>query len=251
LLLVLAPSARAQAVGGLPSEAAFFGELGAIRAQVRTAVLAFPPVLQQAQGLSHDEAVNLVLADLGSAVPEAYARAALNDPRVHLISDIPDKFKAPGAASDYGAIQRRVLTDARVEAGAAFMREHKALLASVEAKYGVDAGTLAGLSGVETYWGRSAGTYPVFSALYTITRLVPGRSAWAARELAEYLKLCRQDGLDPQAQLGSYAGAFGFVQFMPSSFNRWAVDFDGDGRRRLDTWPDALGRASNYLAAAG
>lgn len=122
---------------------------------------------------------------------------------------------------------------------------------SVEQRYGVDAGILAALVGVETYWGTHTGTYAVFSALYTITLKVPSRSTWAAKELAEWLKICYSQQMPVHGTKGSFAGAFGYFQFMPSSYNKFAVDFDGDGRKSWDSWPDVLASVGNYLAQAG
>jgi membrane-bound lytic murein transglycosylase B len=121
----------------------------------------------------------------------------------------------------------------------------------VQGGRGVDEHLLAALVGVETFFGRNAGKTPTFGALYTISLRVPRRSDWAARELAELLRLCAPQGVDPHSISGSYAGAFGLAQFMPSSFVAYAVDQDGDGRKRWDEWPDMLGSAANYLVRHG
>ena len=80
---------------------------------------------------------------------------------------------------------------------------------------------------------------------------MPKRAKWASKELASYLEYCYEDGVDPQSIEGSYAGAFGFGQFIPSSFNTFSVDFDGDGVRRPHDWPDVLGSIANYLIKNG
>ena len=80
---------------------------------------------------------------------------------------------------------------------------------------------------------------------------MPKRAKWASKELASYLEYCYKDGVDPQSIEGSYAGAFGFGQFIPSSFNRFSVDFDGDGVRAPHDWPDVLGSIANYLIKNG
>ena len=104
---------------------------------------------------------------------------------------------------------------------------------------------------METRFGAATGRYPIGSALWTIARKVPSRSDWATREIAELLIFAAAENEDAHAWNGSYAGAFGYVQFMPSSANASAVDFDGDGRRRLFEWPDALGSCANYLKKSG
>ena len=187
----------------------------------------------------------------GSGVPESYVDSVFDDPRTAVIDGIADRFGRPAESLPYEQYRKFFLTEANIANGARFVREHQGLLSRVSARTGVDGALLTSLSGIETRYGASVGTFPVFSALYTITLKVPRRSDWAAREVAEVLKMGWTQGIDTHAVLGSYAGAFGFVQFMPSSFNAYAVDFDGDGRTRLDEWPDALGSASNYLVRHG
>jgi membrane-bound lytic murein transglycosylase B len=151
----------------------------------------------------------------------------------------------------YEQYRRRFITEGNVAAGARFVRERRALLAAVAARYGVDGALLTALVAVETRYGTETGRYPVFDALDTIIQGVPSHADWAVREEAEFLKMTYSQGMDAHGVLGSYAGAFGFVQFEPSTFNLVAVDFDGDGVKRLDEWPDALASCANYLSRAG
>lgn len=233
------------------NDAAFFSQLNLLDQSVRTdaRTLAAPP----AGDLTKEAALRMVLDDLAGALPEDYVRAAFDDPEAKIIPDIPGKFK-PGKSGEeqtYDVYRKYFISPERVQKGVEFYLAHQALLASVESRTGVDAGILAALVGVETFYGTHTGTYPVFSALYTITRLVPNRSRWAGKELAEWLKICRSQNVPVHAGKGSYAGAFGYFQFMPSSYNRFAVDFDGDGRKKWDDWPDVLGSVGHYLAQAG
>ncbi|UPT73185.1 MAG: lytic murein transglycosylase [Elusimicrobiota bacterium] len=202
-----------------------------------------------------DEAKAAVKARLaGSGVPDAYVDAAFADPRGKIFPEIPPKFGTPAAPvppTPYDEYRRWFVTEANLKAGVEFIRANRPILQAVQAKYGVDYVLLVGLVSVETRYGTAAGKYPIFDALNTIVQKVPRRSDWAARELAEYLKMTHAQGMDTRSVLGSYAGAFGFVQFMPTSYAASAVDFDGDGQRRLDQWPDALGSAANYLKKAG
>ncbi|MBI5247767.1 MAG: lytic murein transglycosylase [Elusimicrobia bacterium] len=201
------------------------------------------------------EARRLVKAKLaGSGVPEAYVDSVFDDPRSRLFPEIPPKFGTPTAPvppTPYDQYRKYFVTPANLDAGVKFIRDHRALLASIEASYHVDGTLLVGLVCVETRYGTAAGRYPVFDALNTIIQGVPQRSDWAAREAAVFLKMTYAQGQDAHGVLGSYAGAFGFVQFMPTSYERVAVDFDGDGFRRLNEWPDALASAANYLARSG
>ena len=187
----------------------------------------------------------------GSGVPRAYVEAAFARPEVKLHEEIPGFFDHPAEALPYEEYRRRIITDARIAGGVRFRETRKTELAAVARAYGVDEVLMTGLVGVESSYGTNRGKYTVFNSLYTIIRLVPKRSRWAAGELAEYLKYCHADRVDPQGILGSYAGAFGYGQFIPSSFNRLAVDFDGDGVRRHDSWPDVLASIANYWVKNG
>lgn len=197
----------------------------------------------------------LVKAQLaGSGVPDAYVDRVFDDPRSKLFPEIPGKFGTPTAPVPpvpYDQYRKYFITPANIAAGVQFVTDHRDLLNAVQARYTVDGTLLTALVAVETRYGAAAGKYPVFDALNTIVQQVPARSNWAAREAAEFLKMTYAQGMDAHAVLGSYAGAFGFVQFEPSTYNSTAVDFDGDGQRRLDQWPDALGSCANYLARSG
>lgn len=197
----------------------------------------------------------LVKAKLaGSGVPDAYVDAVFADPRAQLFPEIPGKFETssgPVPPVPYEQYRKYFITETNIAAGARFVRDHRALLDAVTARYGVDGVLLTALVSIETRYGTAAGKYPVFDALNTIIQKVPSRSAWAVREEAAFLEMTYKQGQDAHAVLGSYAGAFGYVQFEPSTYNRVAVDFDGDGQRRLDQWPDALASCANYLSRAG
>lgn len=241
LLLALSLSASAQTL----EQAGTFSFTSMLAAQKAILRAALPA----------EQARLLVKAKLaGSGVPDAYVDTVFDDPRTRLFPEIPPKFGTPTAPvppTPYDQYRRYFVTPANLDAGVKFIRDHRALLASIEARYRVDGTLLVGLVCVETRYGTAAGRYPVFDALNTIIQGVPQRSDWAAREAASFLKMTYAQGQDAHGVLGSYAGAFGFVQFMPTSYERVAVDFDGDGFRRLTEWPDALGSAANYLARAG
>jgi membrane-bound lytic murein transglycosylase B len=144
------------------------------------------------------------------------------------------------------------LTDRRIREGHAFMREHAATLARAERESGVPAELIAAIIGVETFYGRITGGYSVLDALSTLAFDYPPRSPFFSSELRHFLLLTRDQGLDPAALKGSYAGAMGYGQFMPSSYRSYAVDFDGDGL--TDIWDnpvDAIGSVANYLRSHG
>jgi membrane-bound lytic murein transglycosylase B len=161
-----------------------------------------------------------------------------------------------GTAKDWNAYRARFVEPLRLQAGLAFWHANEAALARAEEVYGVPAELIAGLIGVETFYGRITGGFRVLDALATLGfDFPPGRkdrSAFFRSELAEFLILCRREGLDPLSLKGSYAGAMGWPQFMPSSWNRHAIDFDGDGHVDLIQSPaDAIGSVAHYLVQHG
>ncbi|OGS01228.1 MAG: hypothetical protein A2V88_02990 [Elusimicrobia bacterium RBG_16_66_12] len=242
LLLLTAPAFAA--------EAGFRSELDDLSSELAAALSA--PVGGLPDAMTPEQARALVKKKLaGSGVPESYVDSVFDDPRTAVIDGISDRFGRPAESLPYEQYRKFFLTEANIANGAKFGRDHRGLLSQVGARAGVDGTLLTALCGIETRYGASVGTFPVFSALYTIMLKVSKRADWAAREEAEVLKMGWKHTLDLHAIVGSYAGAFGFVQFMPSSFNAYAVDFDGDGRTRWDEWPDALGSAANYLIRHG
>ncbi|MDE2141520.1 MAG: lytic murein transglycosylase [Elusimicrobia bacterium] len=250
LLLILAMAAPARAAS---PEEEIRNEIESLRADARPAFLAARAAVRAATPAARARAlVKVKLA--GSGVPDAYVDQVFDDPRAKLFPEIPGKFGTPTAPPPpvpYARYRKYFITPANIAAGVQFVRDHRALLDAVTARSSVDGALLTALVSIETRYGTAAGTYPVFDALNTIVQQVPARSNWAARETAEFLKMTYAQGQDAHAVLGSYAGAFGFVQFEPSTYNAVAVDFDGDGQRRLDQWPDALGSCAHYLSRAG
>ena len=161
-----------------------------------------------------------------------------------------------GTAKDWAAYRARFIEPRRLQSGLVFWQQNAATLARAETEYGVPAGLIAGLIGVETFYGQITGGFSVLDALATLTFDVPtgrsDRSAFFRGELVEFLKLCHRENLDPPSVKGSFAGAMGWPQFMPGSWNRYAIDFDGDGRIDLIHSPaDAIGSVANYLARHG
>ncbi len=143
------------------------------------------------------------------------------------------------------------LTEGRAKAGKAFLKEHKATFDTVEKKYGVPREIIAAIIGVETYYGRNTGSYRVIDALTTLGFDYPERSLFY-RELKNYFLMVRDNDLDPLTIKGSYAGAMGLGQFIPSSYISYAVDFDGDGKK--DLWTnvdDAIASVAYYFKRYG
>lgn len=161
-----------------------------------------------------------------------------------------------GTPKNWFAYRARFVEPRRVNAGVAFWQRHAAYLAKAEAMYGVPAEIVMGIIGVETLYGQHMGNFRVVDALATLAfDFPPGRrdrSAFFREELAQLLVLANREQIDPPSLRGSYAGALGLPQFMPSSWNRYAIDFDRDGHVDLRGNPaDAIGSVAHYLAAFG
>lgn len=157
---------------------------------------------------------------------------------------------------NWAAYRARFVATRRVEAGRAWWRDNQQWLHRAEQRYGVPAEIVVGIIGVETFYGRVTGSFRVLDALATLAFDFPtgrsDRSGFFRSELGHYLQLARREGWDPAAMKGSYAGAMGLPQFMPSSVTRFAVDFDADGRIDLHAnTADVIGSVASFLAAHG
>jgi len=169
------------------------------------------------------------------------------------------KFIMPppaGTAKNWAAYRSRFVEPVRIRAGIAFWRANRRWLALAEELYGVPPEIVVGVIGVETIYAQQMGNFRVIDALATLSFDFPAgrrdRSAFFRTELEEFFVMCKSEGLDPTAPRGSYAGAMGMPQFMPSSFNKYAVDLDGDGHVDLArSSADAIGSVAHYLAEFG
>lgn len=144
------------------------------------------------------------------------------------------------------------IQEKRIDLGAEFWRRHADTLERAEREFGVDPAMIVAIIGVETYYGRIRGGYRVIDALSTLAFDYPPRSPFFTKELENFLLLTRDQERNPHSLVGSYAGAMGYGQFMPSSYRHYAVDFDGDGK--IDIWDnpvDAIGSVANYFAEHG
>ena len=144
------------------------------------------------------------------------------------------------------------ITKERVNAGATFWEENRDALEDVETRSGVPIEILVGIIGVETYYGRITGGHRVLDALTTLAFYYPPRSKFFRGELEHFLLLVREEKMQPTDAFGSYAGAMGRPQFMPSSYRAYAVDSTGDGKRDIwNDWKDVAGSIANYFNAHG
>jgi membrane-bound lytic murein transglycosylase B len=164
----------------------------------------------------------------------------------------PPPSSAPSAARSYARYRERFLTPTLIEDGLRFWSEHADHLARAETEYGVPAEVILGILGVETAYGRNTGSFRAIDALATIAFDGVRRQDYFRDELKHLLLLARETGIDPLAVKGSYAGALGLPQFMPSSYRRYAVDYDRDGAIDLVNSPaDAIGSIGRYLKTFG
>lgn len=160
-----------------------------------------------------------------------------------------EAIRDPAEALPWYRYRPIFVTDSRTDAGAEFFADHEETLQRAEAEYGVDAEVIVAIIGVETLYGERTGDHPVMATLATLAFEYPPRAAFFRSELEHFLLLAQEEGIDPTAVTGSYAGAMGMPQFIASSYRRYAVDFSGDGRRDLlDSTEDAIGSVAAYLA---
>jgi len=161
-----------------------------------------------------------------------------------------------GAAKNWAAYRARFVEPRHILAGLAWWQAHAQTLADAQARYGVPPEIVAGIVGVETFYGRIMGGYRVLDALATLAFDFPAgrsdRSPFYRDELGAFLAWCAREQREPASVRGSYAGAIGWPQFMPGSILKYAVDFDGDGRIDLDAGgADVIGSVAHYLETFG
>ena len=175
-------------------------------------------------------------------------RAVLADARYQ--QSIIDAITRPAEARPWYQYRPIFLTETRIAGGAEFWRANRELLEKISEEFGVPVEIIVAIVGVETNYGMITGSFRVIDALATLGFYFPRRAEFFASELGHFLSLAHEEELPVYEVRGSYAGAMGIGQFIPSSYRAYAVDFDGTGRR--DLWrslPDALGSVANYLAA--
>lgn len=164
-----------------------------------------------------------------------------------------------GQPKNWAAYRARFIEPRRLQAGLRFWQTHREALDKAEATYGVPASLIVGVIGVETLYGEHLGNFRVLDTLVTLAFDFPAahpraeaRAAFFRDELEQFLSLTHRAGIEPASLRGSYAGAMGWPQFMPSSWVRYAIDFDGDGRVDLfDSPVDVIGSVAHYFQRFG
>ena len=165
-----------------------------------------------------------------------------------LYNSILEAIARPAEGKPWHEYRPIFVTKKRTQGGINFWKDNADALARAEKKYGVPREIIVAIIGVETRYGKHAGRYPVFDALATLAFGYPPRAKFFKSELEQFLLMTREEKMAPKELFGSYAGAMGMPQFISSSFRRYAVDFDGDGKRDLWNNPtDAIGSVANYF----
>lgn len=158
----------------------------------------------------------------------------------------------PATAKPWYEFRPLLVSRQRVADGVVFWNNHAATLERARREFGIPEEIVAAVIGVETNYGVQSGRHRILDALTTLAFDYPKRASFFRAELEQYLLLSREQGMDALSVKGSYAGAIGIPQFMPSSYRRYAVDFDGDGKIDLSGSPaDAIGSVANYLKSYG
>jgi membrane-bound lytic murein transglycosylase B len=160
-------------------------------------------------------------------------------------------LKTKPRVGGWARYRAKFLDDRHIVAGVDFARRHRDTLKRATRQYGVPEEYILGILAVETTFGGYVGSHRVLDALTTLGFDYARRGDYFRGELENFLLMSRDEGIDPAKPVGSFAGAMGLGQFMPSSFLQWAVDYNGDGRRDLWNPEDAIGSVANYFAQHG
>lgn len=165
---------------------------------------------------------------------------------------ILNAFDKPATAKPWSFFKKLYVTDWREKEGVKFWEQHLETLVRAEDEFGIPQEIITALIGIETNYGTYTGEFRIVDAFYTLGFYGKRRNKYFLKEFEEFLILARENNIKPDAIKGSFAGAIGIAQFMPSSYREYAIDFDGDGKADLEnSVVDAIGSASNYLKRHG
>lgn len=214
----------------------------------------------------------LITACLFTSAAQAFSRPELNDfidemvkehdfnkkeltalfDKVELRPKIIEAITRPAEGKAWYEYRPIFVTPESIDGGVDFWNEHAETLARAEQTYGVPPEIITAIIGVETRYGGNTGSYRVLDALSTLAFDYPKRADFFRGELKEYLILTREEDIEPLSIKGSYAGAMGYPQFIPSSYRNFAIDFDKDGQRDLlNNMEDVIGSVANYFTEHG
>ena len=172
--------------------------------------------------------------------------------QAQIVPEILEAISRPREDLPWHEYKKLFVTEERTARGVEYWKDHAETLHRAQRDFGVEPEVIVAIIGIETRYGKNTGRHPVLNALTTLSFEYPRRSEFFRKELEQYLLLVRELDVDPLKILGSYAGAMGTAQFMPSSYRRYGIDFDNDGRRDLlGNSEDAIGSVANYLKQHG
>jgi membrane-bound lytic murein transglycosylase B len=171
-----------------------------------------------------------------------------SDTRIKLY---PEMLNRSGKGLNYKSRKFGLLTKKSIMRGRKVLEKNRTALKEIEEQFGVEKEVIIAIYRVETNFGNAKGNYLVFNSLLTMSVFENRRSAWATDELISLLMLCKNNNTDPFSIKGSWAGAFGLCQFIPSSYLLYAVDGNGDGEIDLFNFHDAMASIASYLKAHG
>jgi membrane-bound lytic murein transglycosylase B len=165
---------------------------------------------------------------------------------------ILNAFDKPATSKPWSFFKKLYVTEWREKEGVKFWKKHAQTLARAEDRFGIPQEIITALIGIETNYGTYTGEFRIIDAFYTLGFYGKRRNKYFLKEFEEFLILARENNIAPDTIKGSFAGAIGIAQFMPSSYREYAIDFDGDGKADLEnSVADAIGSASNYLKRHG
>ncbi len=214
------------------------------------------PSLKRVRAVSRDTAKTHAEGDLfknarqlllNQGFGREYVDALFSDPRMKLYPVIKRVIKNPSERLPYEKYKKVMAVEQKIRDGKWFMLKYADDLAEAEVRYGVDRHYIAAIIGVESDYGRNFGTYNPVGIFITMIERIPHKRSFGELELVELLRFCQKYGLDPHALKGSYSGAIGIAQFIPSLLNKLYVDGDGDGKPDPETVADGIHSAANYL----
>ncbi len=209
-------------------------------------------ILPPAPGIAQRPAVRAFIAEMSRKHGFSAAELTRAFDEAGSIPAILDAMAKPYEAKPWHAYRKLFLTEKRINGGREFMAAHAAALAQAKSRYGVPPEMVTAIIGIESAYGHRPGKYRVIDSLATLAFDYPRRASFFQSELEQFLLLCREEGMDYLTPLGSYAGAMGMPQFMPSSYRKLAADGDGDGKRDIWNNPaDAIASVARYFAKNG
>ena len=207
-----------------------------------------PPALAAVEPPYNEKLGELIQKLKVRGFPEKPLSEIFSDSRVTLYPAIVGRA---GKGLDYLGRRFGLLTRTSIQQGKFVMAANREPLRKIEAAYGVGREVLVAILRIETNFGRSTGNYPLVNSLLTLALIENRRSSWAEEELVQLLLMCRRQNRDPLSLKGSWAGAFGFPQFIPSSYLKYGVDGNEDGAVDLYNLTDAFASIANYLRSFG